>query len=93
MTIAKETQNYTWMLKHKISGDIHPTYTYKTRASARKACRSASGRFSNFTPVKVYAKTVTRTRTKEAGTITMCAKQLKSFNPMGGFQLSKGKRF
>lgn len=58
------TKNYVWMLKSRITGDIQPTYTYKSRASARKAIRSTSGRFQNYYPVKVFQTPVSKTTGK-----------------------------
>ncbi len=68
-TKFKQATDYVWMLKNKTTGQIYPTYTYKNREAARKAVRSASGRFINYTPVKVSktaatSKTSTKTKSK-----------------------------
>jgi hypothetical protein len=47
--------NYVWKLKNKTTGELYPTYSYKTRSSARKAIKAPSGRLRNYYPVKVFA--------------------------------------
>jgi len=62
----KNTKKNTWALRNKVTGQIYPNFTYKTRASARKAAKAA--RFGGmFTPVQVnVAKTYQITPAKAA---------------------------
>lgn len=46
--------NYSWGLENKATGLMHPTFTYASRESARKAVSSTSGRLANYKPVKVF---------------------------------------
>lgn len=77
---------YVWMLKNKTTGQLYPSYTYKTRESARKATRSASGRFKNFSPVKVYKNKPTAKVAAKA-TYTLGSSSGKGFNSRKGFGL------
>lgn len=76
-----KTKNYVWMLQNKFTGVIQETYTYKTRASARKAVKSTSGRFSDFKPVMVsntqLHKFVKSTETGKVMKTTMTLKPSK----------------
>jgi len=65
--------NYKWMLKNKTTGKINQKMSYTTRDAARRATRSANGRFFNYTPVKVYTQT-TSTKPKSKETVTATVK-------------------
>ncbi len=59
----KTTTAKKWALKHKVTGQVYPTYTYPTRSAARQAAQGR--RFKGeFTPVK-FMTTATKTVKKE----------------------------
>ena len=46
-----KTNKNTWVLQHKLTGEIYPNFTYKSRESSRKAAKGH--RFKSlFKPVK-----------------------------------------
>lgn len=101
MTTQTNTQsNYVWMLKNKLTGEIYEPYSYKTRKSARKAVSSVTGRFRNYTPVKVFTKTKTTTKvanntriTNTKTTFTSGSRGIGGYNISKSWSLTSNRRF
>lgn len=92
----------TWGLKNKVTGEMYPNFTYKSRQSARKAAKSP--RFGGmFTAVKIKVKkstsyTLTPTTTTKGGTVTKQTKSIQSLkkirHTVGAYPIARsGKIF